>query len=64
MFLEESKKYIIKKQKALSGITDDNKLQKELLPNYYIKSDLFESIFGSNEINIKPQGFSKYWFGY
>ena len=56
MFLEESKKYIIKKQKALSGITDDNKLQKELLPNYYIKSDLFESIFGSNEINIKPQG--------
>ncbi|WP_240911231.1 T9SS outer membrane translocon Sov/SprA [Yeosuana marina] len=30
--------------------------QKNLLPGFYVKSDLFESIFGGNNIDIVPQG--------
>ena len=30
--------------------------QKNLLPSYYVKSDLFESIFGGNTIEVNPQG--------
>ena len=30
--------------------------KKDLLPRYYIKSGLFETIFGSNTIDIKPTG--------
>ncbi len=30
--------------------------QKNLLPSFYVKSDLFESIFGGNNIDIVPQG--------
>ena len=30
--------------------------QKNLLPEFYVNSGLFESIFGSNTINIIPQG--------
>ena len=30
--------------------------KKDLLPRYYIKSGLFESIFGSNTIDVKPTG--------
>ena len=30
--------------------------QKNLLPGFYVKSDLFETIFGGNNIDIVPQG--------
>jgi cell surface protein SprA len=30
--------------------------QKNLLPGFYVKSGLFESIFGGNNIDIVPQG--------
>ncbi|MFD0989311.1 cell surface protein SprA [Mariniflexile jejuense] len=30
--------------------------QKNLLPEFYVKSDFFESIFGSNTIEVIPQG--------
>ncbi|MEL0455100.1 cell surface protein SprA [Flavobacteriaceae bacterium SZ-1-7] len=30
--------------------------QKNLLPEFYVKSDFFESIFGSNVIEVVPQG--------
>lgn len=30
--------------------------QKDLLPKYYVNSKLFESLFGSNEIEVKMQG--------
>ncbi len=36
------------------GNVDD--AQKNLLPEFYVKSDFFESIFGSNTIEVVPQG--------
>ncbi len=30
--------------------------QKNLLPGFYVKSDLFETIFGGNNIDVIPQG--------
>lgn len=30
--------------------------QKDLLPSYYVNSGFFESIFGGNTIEVKPQG--------
>ena len=30
--------------------------QKNLLPTFYVKSGLFESIFGGNTIEVIPQG--------
>ncbi len=30
--------------------------QKDLLPSYYVNSSLFESVFGGNTIEVKPQG--------
>ncbi len=30
--------------------------QKNLLPSYYVNNNFFESFFGSNEIEVKPQG--------
>ena len=42
----------------LSILQDPNKIdeKKNLLPNLYINSDFFESIFGGNEIELNPQG--------
>ena len=53
---EKSRDYIRKKQQALAGLVDDEETQNDLLPDYYVNSKFFESIFGSNEINIRPQG--------
>ena len=36
--------------------SDDDSLKKNLLPNLYINSNFFESIFGGNEIELIPQG--------
>lgn len=51
---EEMKKYFQDKIAAMDG--KDEEGQKNLLPSFYVKSDLFESIFGGNTIEIIPQG--------
>ena len=47
-------------QEKVSAITQRNgkqsDLQKDLLPELYVNSKFFSSIFGSNEIDVKPQG--------
>jgi len=54
---EEMKQYFKDKADALSGKKEGSKeLQKNLLPNFYVNSDFFESIFGGREIEIIPQG--------
>ncbi len=47
--------YFQKKQAAIDGTATDEE-KKDLLPRYYVNSKLFESIFGSNTIDIKPLG--------
>ena len=45
------------KLKAVAGNTAGSEdAQKNLLPTYYVKSGLFESIFGGNTIEVNPQG--------
>ena len=56
VFTENARAYIREKQKALAGIDEDDETQEDQLPDYYVNSKLFESIFGSNEIDIRPQG--------
>ena len=42
----------------LSILQDPSKKEekKNLLPNLYVNSDFFETIFGGNEIELNPQG--------
>ncbi len=53
---EKTRSYLRNKQQALAGLVDDEDTQQDLLPDYYVNSKFFEKIFGSNEINIRPQG--------
>jgi cell surface protein SprA len=54
---ERMNSYFRDKAKAIAGKTDEDKEnQRDLLPNFYVDSELFTSIFGSNEIDIDPQG--------
>jgi cell surface protein SprA len=53
---EQTRAYAREKQQALAGLVDDEETQQDLLPDYYVNSKFFEKIFGSNEINIRPQG--------
>ena len=56
VFAEKSRAYMREKQEAIAGINEDDETQEDQLPDYYVNSKLFESIFGSNEIDIRPQG--------
>ena len=56
VFAEKSRAYIRDKQEAIAGINQDEETQEDQLPDYYVNSKLFESIFGSNELDIRPQG--------
>ena len=56
VFAEKSRTYIRDKQEAIAGINEDEDTQEDQLPDYYVNSKLFVSIFGSNEIDIRPQG--------
>ncbi|TXG37487.1 T9SS outer membrane translocon Sov/SprA [Seonamhaeicola maritimus] len=47
--------YYKEKIDALDGKKDEDG-QKNLLPEFYVKSDLFETIFGGNTIEVSPQG--------
>ncbi|MFK7002091.1 T9SS outer membrane translocon Sov/SprA [Flavobacterium oreochromis] len=50
-------KYFKEKADAVAGQKKNSEeKKKDLLPRYYIRSGLFESIFGSNTIDIKPTG--------
>jgi cell surface protein SprA len=54
---ESMRDYFKKKVDAVAGLKEGGDLaKKDLLPRYYIKSGLFESIFGSNTIDVKPSG--------
>ena len=53
---EKTKAYIDEKQQALSGAVEDPLAQNNLLPDFYVRSDLFETIFGGQTIQIVPQG--------
>ena len=54
---EEMRKYYQEKSSAIDGKNADSKdAKKNLLPRYYINSKFFESIFGSNTIDVKPTG--------
>jgi cell surface protein SprA len=49
--------YFKKKVDAMEGKKEGSEAaKKDLLPRYYVKSGLFESIFGSNTIDVKPTG--------
>ena len=43
--------------------TEDDEADRAFAPKLTIDSELFESIFGSNEIEIKPQGSAELTFG-
>ncbi len=61
---EAVRNYFQKKSDAVDGkkaASKDGK--KDLLPRYYINSGFFESIFGSNTIDVKPTGTVEIDFG-
>ncbi|MDO5974644.1 cell surface protein SprA [Flavivirga jejuensis] len=54
---ENLRSYYKEKIDAFDGKKGDAKdEQKNLLPEFYVKSDLFETIFGGNTIEVIPQG--------
>ena len=54
---ESMREYFKKKSDAIDGKKDGSEAaKKDLLPRYYINSGFFESIFGSNTIDVKPTG--------
>lgn len=56
--------YFKKKLDAIEGKKEGSEEdKKDLLPRYYVKSGLFESIFGSNTIDVKPTGSVEMDFG-
>jgi cell surface protein SprA len=49
--------YFKKKSDAIDGKKEGSEeAKKDLLPRYYINSGFFETIFGSNTIDVKPTG--------
>jgi len=54
---ESIREYYKEKSDAIDGKKDGSDLKKkDLLPRYYVNSGFFESIFGSNTIDVKPTG--------
>lgn len=54
---ESMRKYFQKKSDAIDGKKEGSEeAKKDLLPRYYVNSGFFESIFGSNTIDVKPTG--------
>jgi cell surface protein SprA len=54
---ESMRDYFKKKTDAIDGKKEgSDAAKKDLLPKYYVNSSLFESIFGSNTIDVKPTG--------
>ena len=54
---ERMRAYFQQKIAAVDGRTEEGREdQKSLLPNFYVDSGLFETIFGGNSIEFIPQG--------
>jgi cell surface protein SprA len=54
---ESMKSYFKEKSDAFSGRKEGSEeARKNLLPNFYINNNFFESIFGGNTIEVIPQG--------
>ncbi|MCK5815408.1 MAG: cell surface protein SprA, partial [Flavobacteriaceae bacterium] len=54
---QDMQKYYKEKLSAIGGKSKGAQdAQKNLLPTYYVKNTLFESIFGGNSIDVVPQG--------
>ena len=54
---EEMRNYFKLKNDALSGRKEGSEdIQKDLLPDFYVNNNFFETIFGGSEINVVPQG--------
>ena len=51
---ESMRDYFRQKSNAIDGKNEAAK--KDLLPRYYVNSSFFETIFGSNTIDVKPTG--------
>ena len=53
---EQMRDYFKEKIDAVSGKEGTEEAQKNLLPNFYVNSNFFESVFGGNTIEVIPQG--------
>lgn len=54
---ESMRKYFQEKAAAIDGKRAGSEdAKKDLLPRFYVNNSLFETIFGSNTIDIKPSG--------
>ena len=54
---ESIRNYYNEKSDAIDGKKEgSDQKKKDLLPRYYVNSGFFESIFGSNTIDVKPTG--------
>ena len=54
---EDIKSYFKQKMDAFSGKKEGSEeARKNLLPNFYVNSSFFETIFGGNSIEVIPQG--------
>ena len=54
---ESMRKYYKEKSDAIDGKKEGSEeKKKDLLPRYYVNSGFFETIFGSNTIDVKPTG--------
>jgi len=61
---ESMRTYFKKKSDAIDGKKEGSaEGKKDLLPRYYVNSGFFESIFGSNSIDVKPTGSVEIDFG-
>ncbi len=57
MMRESMRSYFKKKSDAIDGKKEGTEEEKKnLLPRYYINNSFFETVFGSNTIDVKPTG--------
>lgn len=56
---QRTSQYFKERNQAMSAevkTEKDNAIQRDLLPEFYVKSEFFETIFGGQNIDIIPQG--------
>ncbi len=53
---EQMRQYFREKITAVDGRADEDDSRNSLVKSLYVKNDLFESIFGGDEITFTPQG--------
>jgi cell surface protein SprA len=56
LYNENLKAYYKEKIDAYEGLKGEEDDRKNLIPDMYVNSKFFESIFGSNVISVVPQG--------